>query len=418
MLPLKLYELPAPLSDLSRVSDIQLPIYVEPERDEALRSWALRLATRLGVSLNALARGSFGLDATAADSPWWSRPDPWLLARISARSGVPVDQLRRMTFCKWRPNYRDDEASDRFCGRRFETGPPAARRANRFAVCGECVTEDESPYVRISWLLGWTAFCPRHAVLLITRCPHCRVNLRFKAANSETPFTVRNCRRCGGELRNNMPVPVSSRVLQLQAMLLEGKRDGLVNFEGIGDLNWTEAVVLVDVLIGMFWTGTTFEERGRMRAQYEYASQDLAAEEASPYHSRYGALHFLSWLTRGWPESEDTIVFQVTSGRGLDPRRPLSLTIFPRRLATTYGNYSLPVDASNDPQQLVVQRIQFMIRRKSVQPRQYGNLGTNSVFGYPVRISRKNDKKRQKTDGRRSGRSEEGGGRDKRVWMR
>ena len=87
----------------------------------------------------------------------------------------------------------------------------------------------------------------------------------------------------------------------------------------------------------------------------------------------------------------DTIVFQVTSGRGLDPRRPLSLTIFPRRLATTYGNYSLPVDASNDPQQLVVQRIQFMIRRKSVQPRQYGNLGTNSVFGYPVRISRKND---------------------------
>jgi hypothetical protein len=79
-------------------------------------------------------------------------------------------------------------------------------------------------------------------------------------------------------------------------------------------------VVLVDVLIGMFWTGTTFEERGRMHAQYEYASQDLAAEEASPYHSRYGALHFLSWLTRGWPESEGATVGRQLLGGWLNGR--------------------------------------------------------------------------------------------------
>ena len=39
-----------------------LPLYVEPAAEEALISWLLRLATRLGVSFHVLASEAFGID--------------------------------------------------------------------------------------------------------------------------------------------------------------------------------------------------------------------------------------------------------------------------------------------------------------------------------------------------------------------
>src|SRR6185437_14908764 len=67
-----------------------LPLYVEPAAEEALLSWLLRLATRLGVPFHVLAREAFGIDDRSGHTLWWHRPHPWTLARIAERTGVSV----------------------------------------------------------------------------------------------------------------------------------------------------------------------------------------------------------------------------------------------------------------------------------------------------------------------------------------
>lgn len=108
------------LSDSRPVARPQLPFYVEPAPNEALLSWLLRLATRLRVSLRTLATEAFGADEHAGSPESWCRPHPWLLARISERTGISIPRLGAMTFHELQPLYRDDEASGRFAGRRYD----------------------------------------------------------------------------------------------------------------------------------------------------------------------------------------------------------------------------------------------------------------------------------------------------------
>src|SRR5690348_16930587 len=72
------------------VSRPQFPLYVEPAAGEALLSWLLRLATRLGVSFRTLSAAGFGIDDYAVAPQWSRRPHPWLLMRISQRTGLSV----------------------------------------------------------------------------------------------------------------------------------------------------------------------------------------------------------------------------------------------------------------------------------------------------------------------------------------
>jgi hypothetical protein len=66
-----------------------------------------------------------------------------------------------MTLLDWAPVVRDDEASGRFDGWRYEALPPGQRERG-LAVCPKCLTEDSEPYIRKEWLIGWVAACPVH----------------------------------------------------------------------------------------------------------------------------------------------------------------------------------------------------------------------------------------------------------------
>lgn len=165
-----------------------LPFYVEPAPDEALFSWLLRLATRMGVSMHALASCSLGIDDRYGHTRWWCRPHPWLLMRISERTDVGVARLRPMTFDGFQPVYRDDEASARFTGRRYDVRSPTSR-SYRFAVCGRCLKDDAKPYLRLSWLIGWMAVCPHHGTVLVERCNVCGAGLRVAPFATTSRFS-------------------------------------------------------------------------------------------------------------------------------------------------------------------------------------------------------------------------------------
>lgn len=288
-----------------------LPLYVEPAIEEALLSWLLRLAARLRVPPDVLARQSFGIDDRSGCTRWWCRPHPWLLARISERTGVSVGRLRQMTFEGFEPAFRDDEAGARFAGRRYDA-PAPEHRAFRFAVCGRCLEGDAKPYLRTAWLLGWMAACPQHETILIERCKACRAGLRLAPLATATSFSPTTCTRCGANLLDGADVPAHPSVIRMQTALWHAKREGSVELKGLGVLTWKETVALTDVLIGMMYTHVTMAEQDQIFRLYVEEAGHPARDRDGPYETRHGSLRFLAWLIEGWPDGSGS-----TAGRSL-----------------------------------------------------------------------------------------------------
>jgi TniQ len=283
-----------------------LPVYVAPAADEALLSWLLRLATRLHVSFHTLAGRSFGIDDRSGDTRWWCRPNRWSLARISERTDVSVERLRRMTLEGLEPTYRDDEASARFTGRRYDGAVPD-RRGYRFAVCGRCLQGDAHPYVRSAWLLGWMAVCPIHGTILIERCPSCGAGLRAPPFTAASAFSPVACTRCSKSILGNSDRGAHPSVIHLQAALCRGKRDGVLDLRDLGRLTWKEMIALADVLVGMVWTDLTLGDQEKIFSAFAAGTANERREEDSIYDCRHGSLHFLCWLIAGWPDSPGAV---------------------------------------------------------------------------------------------------------------
>lgn len=312
----------------------RLPVFIEPAgTDEALLSWLLRLATRLGVSLHTLISETFGIDDRKGHSRWWCRPHPGFLALISERTGLPITQVRQMTFDAMEPVYRDDEASDRFAGRWFR-GVARAGHFHHFGVCGMCLEGDPEPWVRTSWLIGWMALCPRHGTLLITRCEKCRSPLRFAPFDAVTPFSPAVCSRCGQGLINGVYRLADPAAWRLQAALLRGKTSGFTVIPGIGSLAWRELIALADVLIGMVWMDTTLAEHDAIFSRYLIPSPGTMRHEVHVYRDRHDSLCFLAWLLEGWPDSVGaTVARDMLERWSRSSRDYLSKLLLPRRLA-------------------------------------------------------------------------------------
>lgn len=281
----------------------EFPYYVEPAADEALLSWLLRLATRMEVSLHTLAEQCFGVDDAPGHSQWWCRPHPWVLKRISQRTGVSVARLRRMTFTTFAPVYDDDEVNERFKGQRYYE-PQPDQHAYRFAVCGLCLEADTIPYLRRPWLIGWMAVCPTHDCILTVRCSDCHTKCHVAHFAHVANFSPTVCTRCGQDLLDDYYLPASPAVITLQAALLEGKCEGVSELGGFGVLTWKEIVALTDVLLGMFWISGMADERWNDITRFYRSVEDEPADELGAYDGRYMSLRLLAWLTEDWPNTE------------------------------------------------------------------------------------------------------------------
>lgn len=276
----------------------QLPLYVEPEEDEVLLSWLSRLAARLGVSLHTLVRGAFWINDRWEHSQWWRRPEPQMLSRISAKTGISIERLRGMTSESWSPVYRDDEASERFSAERFRAEVPR-RQGFRYVLCEQCLDAYATPYLRTPWAIGWVAVCPEHASIMTARCQKCRAKLRIGRPSSVTRFSPATCVPCGNDLRYGLHELAHPSVIRLQHALFEGKRQGTTELPGIGRVNWMEVIALADIVLGMFWTDATLAEQQRV---YSLFQREYEISEMRLFSTRYCDLAFFAWLTESWPQ--------------------------------------------------------------------------------------------------------------------
>ncbi|MEW6453869.1 MAG: TniQ family protein [Pseudomonadota bacterium] len=277
-----------------------LPVYVEPAADEAMASWFYRLAVMLDLSPLNFIRQAFGIDSRR-DVEWWRRPHKDQIAVIGNKTGLESEHVASMTMRDWF-SARDDERQGRFSAQRV-LRRPARRAAERsMVVCPCCLRDDDKPYIRRHWMIGWLAVCPRHQCVLVSDCPSCSLDLRVGNLGGRERIVIGRCDYCGFTFDGASARPALATVTALQEQLLELKRDGIGTLAPLGPIDWPIFTTLADVIMSAIWVDTSDHAR---EALFARIIRDLGMKPDQrlriKWPANYGTLLILTWMFADWP---------------------------------------------------------------------------------------------------------------------
>ena len=292
-----------------------LPARVAPLPDEALASWLLRFAEPFGVWPEALLLGD-GEMGFATHPDWWRKPDPLVVAALARGTGVSSDRIRLLSFANWPDDGIIDALPDRF-GRQRYTAERPSHQSRRIGICPDCLAEDEVPYVRRTWTIGWLTACPTHGTVLIRTCPECGVKLRLPRLSDATYFAPDRCRRCAHRLARVASMIAAEPVLEFQRRILDGRPAGIVDLPQIGKIGWSVAVALFDMLLGAVWIDTKPTARDVLFARI---ARDFGTARLGELADGYQGLVILAWMFEVWPKRTQAALAML---RAVRPRRQM-----------------------------------------------------------------------------------------------
>jgi transposase len=291
-------------------------MHAVPSDGEALCSWLTRLGNRVGMSGRDTARRAFGIDSHRRPE-WWRRPPPAELAVLAGKSGLKPEQVRAMTLLDW-AEARCDERHDRFCAPGFwrQRTRPAVLRP--LAVCPRCLADDDEPFIRTEWMIGWMAVCAKHRTVLVGRCSHCGGTLTLPGLSMRRAARIGRCERCDRTPDQAHAEPALDAVCDIQQRLLALKRAGSGDLPGLGPIAWETLVGLADLLLSAVWRPRARHARERLFARVVGDSR-LGPDERLQidWRSNYGTMLILAWLIGGWPRRM-TEAMDLLRAPGLD----------------------------------------------------------------------------------------------------
>lgn len=275
-----------------------LPVYTAPIAGEALLSWLCRMGAMVEESPLTFARHAFGIDSVRR-TEWWRRPTAEQRGKLLAVSGLAPDQLDDMTLERW-SIARHDESDRRFSPIRLLY--PKLQPGRSLSACGACLTEDETPYLRREWLIGWQAICPRHRTVLMLRCPSCHWKLSSLWLRDKASVDLRHCKRCGGMLAKASSTPAIGIAIDLQEAMLDVKRRGCGAIPGLDIIRWEMFTVIVDLVLRAVWGKSDRVAREMLLAEL-FCDLSLPPNEQDSidWKGNYGTLVLLAWMLRDWP---------------------------------------------------------------------------------------------------------------------
>jgi hypothetical protein len=182
------------------------PAHPRPLPDELLSSWIVRIAEANGIKLYTLTLSLFGDRLT----PWHRDIDrlapKWLLKQICAKTGVGYWDAYHTTLTGYRT---------RLYPRRQTSGQlrwilPIStfgldRRGYGQQFCPECLAQDENPYFRRCWRVGFFTFCPTHGYMLLDACHACGAPVALHRRDIGRDLAeskgLAYCHKCGADYR-------------------------------------------------------------------------------------------------------------------------------------------------------------------------------------------------------------------------
>ncbi len=226
---------------------------------------------------------------------------------------LSVGQVRDLTFQDWALASRLENMAGRLAMRYFRRKRSRAVKSQGLAVCPRCLRGDVEPYVRRAWTLGWVAVCPDHQAVLLSGCPSCRRKLTLPGLASHTPFAPERCRGCGFEvLEAEMPA-ASQHAMRMQAVLWGCKQYGTASFFGMGAVDGSSAMMIVDAILGAFWSN---DDARIQRRLLRHIGKDVGLAALRPGEAdSHAGLAMAAWFLEDWPERGRML------GQRLDPAR-------------------------------------------------------------------------------------------------
>jgi transposase len=165
-------------------------------------------------------------------------------------------------------------------------------------------------------MLGWVGVCPRHLTVLNGECANCRRPIRLQGLNTRTPVDPLACSKCGGGFARLQGQRADSRAVDLQSLLVAGKKTGTLALPGVGEVEWATMMAVADMLLDMIWASNDAQQRdllfNRMARELDLSGEDRLALSLG---SNYGNLLMLDWLVRDLPRRLPTAIGILRSPR-------------------------------------------------------------------------------------------------------
>ena len=190
------------------------PQYPGPRKDEWIGSWIFRTARANEISLEQLFEHLEWIDTT-------DFPDQSRLLQLASATRQPVTRLEQML----KPEGALIESTGRGGGATIY----AFMGILFVQICPICLSTDQVPHFRLSWLRRETLACPVHQTMMFDACPHCDArimprgfryvtNRRDVDKDSRLQDDLRRCGQCNRDLGDaRRPLPALSCLLDVPA---------------------------------------------------------------------------------------------------------------------------------------------------------------------------------------------------------
>ena len=282
------------------------PARPRPLDGESLSSWFIRLAAGNGLTAKELYRAALpGSYLYGRDLDRLACHD--LLAELSRRTGVPLEDVRKLGFGRWCGSvFQEDNGCPR-----LPWLPSATRKKGRTAYgqqfCPHCLAEDGVQHLRAEWRLSFVTLCSRHGTVLQDNCGRCGEAVQPIALLRQGERLI--CPKCQSGLDGLTPLtPVSATDIGFQNALLRAAEDGWVDLPGWGHLHAIAFFQLTRSLLRLLASGTVARA---LRSHLAIDTQERHSLEQIPLvkdadllapERRLQLLRLVGRMLKSWPQ--------------------------------------------------------------------------------------------------------------------
>jgi len=177
----------------------------EPQNDELLSSWLVRIAAANYQKLHPFSKAAFpGFEVWNRDVDRLA-PTP-ILQRVSEGTATAIERVKETTLANFEGLLFEHHNARGNCAWILPLGVFHRIRLKRgLQFCPLCLA-DEPHYFRRVWRLAFVTVCVRHAVVLYDQCPHCQEPInchrgeRGDRNDREVDGAMTRCHLCRGDL--------------------------------------------------------------------------------------------------------------------------------------------------------------------------------------------------------------------------
>ncbi|MBU0601024.1 MAG: TniQ family protein [Gammaproteobacteria bacterium] len=226
------------------------PVTVEPNDDESLSSWLLRLAMAQGCDPLILsgwlwpAKRVWTLDVDRG----LTERDIGPLCEVTGVTGSVIEQtcLRQLVSRYVEAPLRSNSSWPWV----LSIGSRNRLRTGGLQYCPRCISEDRDPYYRRKWRLAWHTCCAKHGIQLVDRCTACASPLEpHRLHASDVHLGI--CATCRHDLRSVAGEAANRDALRFQEVTDQALDRGTTTYGGreVSVFDWLNAARFFIVIL-------------------------------------------------------------------------------------------------------------------------------------------------------------------------